>query len=104
MTPLTCPARLLHTCSGHWRYRDLVLLYQPDNNAGREQGVWEAVIRSLQEDEVRTGKPVLGILGRKARSGLAGQLFESILQGGVGPGWGLSWGGAEYSRWRGVPV
>lgn len=66
--------------------------------------MWEAVIHSLQEDEVRTGKPVLGILSRKARGSLAGQLFESRLQGGAEPGWGLSWGGAECSRWRGEPV
>ena len=32
--------------------------------------MWEAVIHSLQEDEVRTGKPVLGILSRKARGSL----------------------------------
>lgn len=71
---------------------------------GREQGTWEAVIHSLKEDEARTGKPVPGILCRKARVGLVGQLFESRLQGSAGPGWGLSWGGAECSRQSGEPV
>lgn len=66
--------------------------------------MWKAVIRSLKEDEARTGKPVLGILRRNARVSLVGQLFESRLQGSMGPGWGLSWGGAECSRQRGEPV